>query len=188
MKSTRPSSSTNAVPDKGARVFYTAADVQARNTIGLLMKRCVGVLLRNVEHRMRELDLAGSQWIPLLHVAHGFDTPASCAREMQVGAAAVTRMFDRLEAKGLVQRERSKTDRRVVRLALTHEGLAVMERVPDIVAETLNQHLQDFAPEELQTLVALVGRFVARGEAIAQADGRSSGVPSKAADLDEHLL
>ena len=36
--------------------------------------------------------------------------------------ASMTRALDRLEAKGLVVRERSTTDRRVVQLALTEEG------------------------------------------------------------------
>lgn len=153
--------------------FYSAADVQARNTVGLLMKRGIAVLFHNLEHRMQVLDLTGTQWIPLLHVAHGFDTVVSCAREMQVDAAAVTRMLDRLEAKGLVTRERSTEDRRVVRLGLTPQGAEVAGRIPEILADTLNRQLQGFTVEEVQGLVGLLHRFIANGEDLARASGSS---------------
>jgi DNA-binding HxlR family transcriptional regulator len=43
-------------------------------------------------------------------------------RGLGIDAGAITRMLDRLEAKGLVERVRSETDRRVVHVRLTEAG------------------------------------------------------------------
>ena len=49
-------------------------------------------------------------------------TPASLASFIGIDAAAITRHLDRLEKQGLLVRERSTTDRRVVNLKLTRKG------------------------------------------------------------------
>ena len=74
-------------------------------------------------------------------------------------------VLDRLEAKGLVARERSTTDRRVVQIALTPEGQAVAARVPPVLADVLNGHLSDFTHDEWQQLLHLLRRMLANGEA-----------------------
>ena len=51
-------------------------------------------------------------------------TVAALARLCQLDAGGMTRLLDRLETKGLVRRERSQEDRRVVNLELTDEGRA----------------------------------------------------------------
>lgn len=49
--------------------------------------------------------------------------------ELGVDPSAGTRLCDRLVRKGLVRRQRSTTDRRVVRVALTPAGRSLVERV-----------------------------------------------------------
>ena len=121
----------NAKPTKspvcaqGVPAFYSGANYTKENSVGFLIKRALAVLVRNLEHRMQDLDLTGTQWNPLLHVANGCDTVAACARESQIDAGAMTRMLDRLESKVLIQRERSTEDRRVVQLNLTEQGAEV---------------------------------------------------------------
>ena len=78
----------------------------------------------------------------------------------------MTRALDRLEAKGLVQRERSNTDRRVVHLTLTPEGRTVAELVPGVLAEVLNGHLRGFSHAEWQQMLQLLQRMLANGDAL----------------------
>jgi DNA-binding MarR family transcriptional regulator len=63
------------------------------------------------------------------------DTVAGLARDLEIDPGAMTRSLDRLEAKGLVRRERSTQDRRVVRLVLTGEGRKVARKVPTVLAQ-----------------------------------------------------
>lgn len=50
------------------------------------------------------------------------------AEEQLTTQASVTGLVDDLEAKGLVQRERSTEDRRVINIAITEEGKRAMEQ------------------------------------------------------------
>lgn len=70
----------------------------------------------------------------------------------------MTRMLDRLEAKGLLRRVRSKTDRRVVELELTDEGRALAPSLSLPIVNVLNEALQDFSKEEVATLSLLLRR------------------------------
>jgi DNA-binding MarR family transcriptional regulator len=82
----------------------------------------------------------------------------------------MTRAMDRLEAKGLVRRERSVEDRRVVLLALTPEGRKVARRVPAVLSDVLNGHLDGFSVAEWEQLQALLRRMVVNGQALRETD------------------
>ena len=79
--------------------------------------------MRAAETAMRPHGLTSVQWAPLMIISRGGNpTAASLARDLNTDTGAMTRMLDRLEAKGLLQRTRSSTDRRVVELTLTDQG------------------------------------------------------------------
>lgn len=162
-------------PDTSAPRFYDGSEYCKDQSIGFLMKRSLSVLVRNLEHQMQALDLTGTQWHPLLHVHQGCDTVAACAREMQTDAGAMTRMLDRLEAKGLLVRERSCSDRRVVNLALTPRGTEVAAQIPHVLAAVLNDHLRGFSPKEFAQMITLLQRFIDNGEALAEANQAAPG-------------
>ena len=81
---------------------------------------------RQIEQAMTAHDLTAAQWYPLWKLKRdGPGTAQELARDMDIDAGAMTRLIDRLAAKGLVERLRSATDRRVVMLTLTPAGEAV---------------------------------------------------------------
>ncbi|CAN0064996.1 unnamed protein product, partial [Phaeothamnion confervicola] len=117
---------------------------------------------RHFEKRMQPLDLTAMQWGPLLLMAEGrASTAAELARGMDIDTGAMTRMLDRLEAKGLVARARSASDRRVVQLELTAEGAKVASQIPQQLADVLNLHLKDFKADELHMLMGFLKRMIA---------------------------
>jgi DNA-binding MarR family transcriptional regulator len=75
----------------------------------------------------------------------------------------MTRLIDRLAAKGLVERLRSDTDRRVVRLTLTPAGEAVAAHIPQVLAEVNNAYLRGFSRDEWQMLTQLLRRMLDSG-------------------------
>lgn len=68
----------------------------------------------------------------------------------------ITRLVDRLEAAGLVSRDRSATDRRVIRVRITPEGLDRLDRLDEPVLALHRRLLGHLGPDELQTLSALL--------------------------------
>lgn len=91
----------------------------------------------------------------------------------------MTRLLDRVEAKGLVRRVRSQEDRRVVNLELTEDGAEVAARVPYVLADISNTLLEGFSESEARTLQTLLQRLyenaraLRAAETVETADGRS---------------
>ena len=147
--------------------FYTAANLSTQSSVGYLMKQAVSSIRKQADTGLAEHDLTYALWQPLYKVyREPGHSAATLARELDMDPPTVTRSLDRLEAKGLLLRERSSADRRIINLTLTPEGRQAASRVPQVLAEVLNGHLSGFTAEEWQTLVQLLQRMVANGEAI----------------------
>jgi DNA-binding MarR family transcriptional regulator len=155
---------TTAAP--AAAVFYTPDTLRPDNSVGLLMKRAVQSMLLNIDRCLAPHDLTHAQWLPLYRLARGgCCTIAALARDQAMDPGAMTRAIDRLEAKGLLRRERSQQDRRVVQLALTDAGRDAAALVPPVLVDVLNAHLSGFSQAEWQQLIGLLTRVVANGQA-----------------------
>lgn len=149
------------------RVFYDGQRYDAARSVGAQVSRLVTMMRREVELRMAAHGLTDAQWKPLWFIGSGRAANAiELAREMAIDAGAVTRLVDRLEAKGLIERERSERDRRVVHLRLTPAGQAVVAQVPPVLAAVNNDFLRGFSSAEWQLLMDLVARMQANGEAL----------------------
>lgn len=155
--------------DDDTPIFYVPGQYRADQSVGFLMKRVLSSILAEADARLADFDLTHAQWLPLFKLAAKHcDTVAALSRELELDPGAMTRSLDRLEAKGLVRRERSTEDRRVVNLVLTEEGRKVARKVPPVMAEVLNKHLQGFSEAEWKQLIALLARMVENGEAMRQ--------------------
>lgn len=160
-----PSSHVRTAPRKiRPSLFYDGRTCATDNSYGYLLRRLYASMQRHFEKRMQPLDLTAMQWGPLLLMAEGrASTAAELARGMDIDTGAMTRMLDRLEAKGLVARARSASDRRVVQLELTAEGSKVASQIPQQLADVLNLHLKDFKADELHMLMGFLQRMIANG-------------------------
>jgi DNA-binding MarR family transcriptional regulator len=151
--------------------FYTPAGYCAEESVGFLMKRIVGSIVNQADKRLEVHGLTSAQWGPMLRLrTTGRSTVVELARCMQTDAGAMTRLLDRLERKQLCKRIRSMTDRRVVQVELTPEGLAAIAEVPAVLAEVMNAHLAGFTMSEWLALKGYLQRMVQTGEALRRAD------------------
>lgn len=174
--------------------FYRAEGYRVDESVGYLMRRVLVGLTQATDRRLSRHGLTHAQWAPLFLLRKtGASTVVELARELQMDPGAMTRLLDRLAAKGLCTRSRSTADRRVVKLSLTQEGEAAADKVPVALSEVLNAHLAGFSHEEWQTLKALLRRMLVNAEALREADcsapeaGRRSGAERPAAGrLEEH--
>ena len=91
-------------------------------------------------------------------------TPAELMRSSMVTSGAITQRLDRLEARGWVTRKPSESDGRGVNVALTEEGLALIDAaLPDHVRNeerilaVLSAEQRDQLAEILRTLLESLG-------------------------------
>ena len=173
MKATSTPASGSEQGEQAVR-FYDGSNYSGEESVGYWIKQAYLALQRNLDNEMQGCDLTGMQWGPLWLISRGkADTVAACAREAGIDAGAMTRMLDRLEAKGLLERSRSTQDRRVVHVSLTQRGQEIADRIPYCLAEVMNQHLRGFHRDEPDTLLGLLRRFVSNGGACGDATAPS---------------
>jgi DNA-binding MarR family transcriptional regulator len=116
------------------------------------------LLQREVEV-LRTEDLGFAQY-NVLRILRGAGTGgASCgeiAERMVSRDSDLTRLLDRLEASGLVERSRLETDRRVVVTTITRKGRSLLGRLDDRVADAHREQLRHMSREQLRGLVDLL--------------------------------
>jgi len=157
-------------PPSAANGFYAPGQYSPDQSVGYLMRKVLSSILSQADAQLAAHDVTYVQYLPLYKLMRcECNTVASLSRDLEIDPGAMTRALDRLQAKGLVRRERSTQDRRVVHLELTDEGRAVAAKVPGVLAEVLNGHLSDFNQGEWQQMLQFLQRMLANGDALRQA-------------------
>jgi len=157
---------------RDAPVFYSAESYLPEESIGYLMRRILLSLAQSVEAELAGSALTNAQWLPLLKLSSGTaSTAAELARHCQLDAGAMTRMLDRLEAKGLCQRSRSASDRRVINIRLTETGERAAQTLPVVLSGVLNAHLQGLSATEFDVLKTLLQKMLSNAAALHGASG-----------------
>ncbi|MBS0275056.1 MAG: MarR family transcriptional regulator [Proteobacteria bacterium] len=146
--------------------YFCADNFNCHQSLGYLTRRVQNLTNPHAEAIFADQDLTFTQWISLMGLREGVaETSADLARHLNHDAGAVTRVVDELEKRGLLRRERSKSDRRVVKLILTPQGRAVAKmHVPPIV-HFWNRVTDEFSTAEIKQLLSLMTRLIARLEA-----------------------
>ena len=158
-------------PDLGSVTdFYKPHAYEAHDSVGYLMRRIVTTLAQEVERELESSDLTNAQWLPLFKLFNGSATTvAELARECEMDAGSMTRLLDRIEAKGLCKRVRSSQDRRVVNLELTKAGQLAAANIPGVLCQVQNAHLAGFTKAEWALLKGFLQRILDNAQALQDA-------------------
>lgn len=147
--------------------IYDSASYQPRKSIGSLLSRVRVEMLAALDEelaadrRLAPLELSAAQFIVIASLAGEERKSASdLCKGISYDAGAMTRMLDRLEGKGLIRRNRSPDDRRLVHLELTDEGRAVYPRMRDLSLGVANRFLRGFTKAEARQLETLLTRML----------------------------
>jgi DNA-binding MarR family transcriptional regulator len=106
----------------------TAVNEDAVQALMLASRAFVGLTARSLAGIDGDVTLPQFRALVVLAV-RGAQRSIDIAEELRVNPSTGTRMCDRLVRKGLIRRTRSASDRRVVRLRLTHAGHDIVEQV-----------------------------------------------------------
>lgn len=148
-------------PPRSANDPYDAATYCRDESIGFLISAVRGRIVASLDTALEPLGITGPQWGALMALYNGAETAADTCRQLGCDTGSMTRMLDRLEEKGLLRRERSASDRRVVKLVLTDAGRALPATAIPLVVGVLNDYLRHFTPEEVTQLKALLRKLLA---------------------------
>ncbi|MCC7150546.1 MAG: MarR family transcriptional regulator [Rubrivivax sp.] len=97
----------------------------------------------------------------VLLLANGPLTPRQLARSVMLTAPTLTMLLDRLEARGLLRRERNPQDGRSQHIVLTPKGRRLAQD-GSAAARTMEDSLQQLTPAEHAMLIELLARVAGR--------------------------
>lgn len=121
--------------------------------------RSCDVLMHEVEQVLDGAEVSAAQYnaLRILRGAGGEGLPCGeVARRMITREPDITRLLDRLEARGLVARRRSTRDRRVVLTGITPAGAALLDALDPRVHATHRRQLGHLGPRPLRQLIRLL--------------------------------
>jgi DNA-binding MarR family transcriptional regulator len=119
------------------------------------------------ESLFKSFGLTAQQYnlLRLLRAGDGVPIPTLSVVERLVSRAPdVTRMIDRLEARGWLARSRSSSDRRAVLVAITSSGIELLDQIAQPLRQCHERQLGHLSSQELESLVVLLRKVRAPHE------------------------
>ncbi len=125
------------------------------------IRRVFQVVNDNSKKAKRETGITGPQLWAIKVIGDLSPVRVSdLASRMYLNPSTVVGILDRLESQGLVQRNRSDDDRRVVRVQLTGVGKELLVRAPEVASGLLVAGLETLSFEELNNIEAGLDKLV----------------------------
>lgn len=128
-------------------------------TVGLL--RTADVVRRRWTETLAPYGITAAQY-NVLRILRGAGPEGLCTLELAnrliERAPGITRMLDRLESRGWVQRERSADDRREVRCYVTPEGVRLLARIDKVADEADAAAVRGLSKAEGRELIHLLDK------------------------------
>jgi DNA-binding MarR family transcriptional regulator len=132
----------------------------------LNLVRTAAALTDDLEQVLRPFGLTGPQY-NVLRILQGAGPQGLCRIEvrdrMLTRMPDMTRLLDRMERAGLVERERSAEDRRLVSTCITKQGRELLEKVSAAIDREHHRGLGHLGRQQLRALIELL-TALRRGE------------------------
>jgi DNA-binding MarR family transcriptional regulator len=131
----------------------------------LRLLKTADVLEGELSQLLKESELSATQYNVLRILRGAGDTGMPCGRiteRMITREPDMTRLLDRLEARGLISRQRSPDDRRVVLGRLTGKGKALLKSLDQPVLQLHAGQLSHLGKGRLRELAGLLAAARAR--------------------------
>jgi DNA-binding MarR family transcriptional regulator len=127
----------------------------------LLLPKAVARVFEVQDRALAAIGLTARQGLILLSCDLGeANTAAELAGLYGLEASSITRLVDRLEKKRLIERTRSRSDRRKAILGLTPRGKAALQRAVEIAAPIARTTWKGVTEGERKTLAAIIAKVL----------------------------
>ena len=116
---------------------------------GYWLRRVYLAISEALQSRLDPYGVTVAQWPVLSSLYSGRSrTPAELADHIGLNRSAITRLLDRLEKKGLVERQSSEHDGRSYSIRLTESGRRVVPKLAELSKAVNAQFLSGLSPGE----------------------------------------
>jgi DNA-binding MarR family transcriptional regulator len=118
-----------------------------------------------VQKALTAADLPPLSWFELLQAVKtsptGRPRMSELAEWLTLSRGGITKLVDRLQQAGYLERVNCTDDRRALQAELTPAGEAMLEEMRSVYAAELEQHLRILSPEEAEVISAALSKVTA---------------------------
>ena len=93
------------------------------------------------------------------NAASGGASPSQLMEAVGTDTAGMSKLLDRLEVKGLIERRPNPSDRRSVMIELTERGLALVPELTPVFSQVARQLFDGFSDDEVANLTSSLRRM-----------------------------
>ncbi|MCA8091218.1 MarR family transcriptional regulator [Burkholderia anthina] len=134
-------------------------DKTYENRIGYLISDVARLHGRLFDRRAKRLGLTRAQSRVLAYLTwKGEMNQARLAEWLEITPISLTRLLDRMEGYGWIERIANDEDRRAFVIRLTGKSRAIFPQMLEVGDTVSDDGLRGFTPDERDTLVRLLGR------------------------------
>ena len=138
--------------------------------LGFLMHHAGRLLRRRFEEKGAEYGLSAAQWRLLVHVVKAEGVPqARLAELLEIEPISVSRLVDRMEEAGWIERRQDASDRRVRMIFPTDKSREIYGEIKSVAGDVYNEGLAGLTDAERRVLVhgltTLIENFSKREQA-----------------------
>jgi DNA-binding MarR family transcriptional regulator len=146
-----------ATPEKAADAFITAS------------RALVGMAIRSIDSAGETITVSQHRVLVIL-AARGPQTVGDVATELAVNPSNATRHCERLARLGLVTKQRSRLDGRIVEVSLSREGRRLLEAVNEARRREVLAVLEQMDPADVVGAVRALDAFSDAAREVADRD------------------
>src|SRR5258708_1591579 len=125
----------------------------------LSIVRTSAVLMDDFEQRLKPYGITATQY-NVLRILRGSEPAGLCRNDLRdrmlTRMPDVTRLLDRMEEAGLVERARGDEDRRMVGTRITKEALRLLAKLDKVVADDQKRRFHGVNAKQIQSLIDLL--------------------------------
>ncbi len=159
-RTTATTPESSRTPHSKAADFSTSDAGNAALKLWVVLARAYGALSRQAERDIARHGLTGTEFGILEVLLHkGPLLLGEIQRKLLVTSGGITYLVDKLEAKGLVERQECPEDRRARYAALTPAGASLIRRIFPMHAKVMAGALSGLDREEQQQAVGLLRKL-----------------------------
>jgi DNA-binding MarR family transcriptional regulator len=137
-------------------------ELPIREEVGLNLRVAVALLDSRFNKTIEAYGITAVQY-NVLRILKGVypEGHARCdiASRMVERASDITRIIDRLERQGLVERDRTNEDRRISITRITDKGIEILNKLNKIVEQEHKVHTKNLTEEECKQLSVLLEKL-----------------------------
>lgn len=134
------------------------ASVRSGSQLGLLFRQIRDAMWARMERELTQAghDLSFSQYVTLKRLADGEAGVSELARVAYLHPGAMTRLLDKLEERGFIERIADPVDRRALRVRQTVRGREIWSDIHQCGLRVRQLALQGLSEAEQDTLLRLL--------------------------------